>query len=977
MTQKFYHFILVIIACGFASVPNLEAASGFSIMAGNLGLNGQPNWIYRDLDFPEGAYLGQLNAGISSINATISLGKTLTAGRYYVFLKVTDYDYKGKINISLGGGSGTVLTDDRDSNGYWTGAITIDVGASASTMTLTFLKTIALGNIQKYQLLGLYITTNVEESVNRYDWIQNWHYPTQSEMDNSTPIKGNLIENSSFEAGNGHGWGQTPFNKDIPWNTITDNTVAFHGNASLKIHGTKEIVSKVFKVKPNKKYTLSAWVKSSYSANGIELNMVNVVQPPAGYPPQYVVSKSFPVGPNWQRVSVTGYLLNYPSNDYQIRIITGGATDYYTWIDAIQLEEGDLSSYDTKAPLEIGLLSDHSSHIFYEDEAISMNLNVYNNATVSNSGSVRYEVFDYLNRKVKGGALSVTAAAKSSSNYSLDLSTGKRGIFRVVLWIDNMDGTEEEVTYSVLPRPRITGLDETSLIGNSPEYTDFGLDTMQKMGTKWARAASPGAYFRWSVAEPQDNQFVWYDADVQKPAAHGIKIVGTIGANNYWPAWADVGGLPNLVKWEEFVEQLVNHYKDYVKYWEIWNEPYTVFAASFYADMLKRASSAIRRADPQAKIVGMGGSFPIDWVKSVIQNIGGNPSLYMDFISTHIYPGNGSYAQIYKNEIVNVYGIPVWNTETGVWDEGFYKGSNSSFFTVGTPIWQYEYNKRYYIGSLLGAEDLSINFLECLGYGLSKYFYYDARFEATPTDLKQYSLFEYDDTIRSKGIAYSILAYLFDHSTGLGNISTDPNTYAFLFDRGGTPLIALWTKDKSNKSIAINLTISQYKIYDLMGNNITTGSPIHYNRTPIYIEGQGISANTLKNAIQQGAISTVSDTAAPNLSIASGPRGTVSERDKLTITLRWVAIDDTSVPLATRPNAVLYSYRLVGVSDVWSDWTDKMFVDYPNLASGTYTFEVKAKDEVGNISPSVSRQFIIPGSDTVPPSAPKNLHIVN
>jgi ligand-binding sensor domain-containing protein/DNA-binding CsgD family transcriptional regulator len=39
---------------------------------------------------------------------------------------------------------------------------------------------------------------------------------------------------------------------------------------------------------------------------------------------------------------------------------------------------------------------------------------------------------------------------------------------------------------------------------------------------------------------------------------------------------------------------------------------------------------------------------------------------------------------------------------------------------------------------------------------------------------------------------------------------------------------------------------------------------------------------------------------------------------------------------------VQYKYRLSGLSDQWSEWTDESYVDYTNLASGKYSFELES-----------------------------------
>jgi ligand-binding sensor domain-containing protein/DNA-binding CsgD family transcriptional regulator len=54
---------------------------------------------------------------------------------------------------------------------------------------------------------------------------------------------------------------------------------------------------------------------------------------------------------------------------------------------------------------------------------------------------------------------------------------------------------------------------------------------------------------------------------------------------------------------------------------------------------------------------------------------------------------------------------------------------------------------------------------------------------------------------------------------------------------------------------------------------------------------------------------------------------------------------------------VSYSYRLKGFDPAWSEWSKKTEKDYTSLAPGSYTFEVKARNNLGNESPVTSYSF--------------------
>jgi len=938
------------------------AAADVNVRGPDLKVKGKGWSSYKGGDSPEGAYMGWLKGNAKSTDGVVSLPEKLEPGTYYVFVKGINYGDKAKLQVSGGGGTSSVIhPKSRDWNRYWSGKLTLQVKEATDKFTVTLLKTGKLSGTEKFLLRGLYITDRDDVVVDPYGTVIKVSYPTV--LDKSPAIKGNLIPNGSFEAGFGHGWGPSPGNRNYSVKSFWDRTQGYRGKASLKLPRSGRLVSRVLRVRPNRKYTLSFWAKPDGKSASLRVYLYNVNRLPGNLKPVVSLREIFTVKAGWQRYSMSGNLLDYPNNEYQIRLIA--PRDTAVWVDALQLEEGELSEYRAKDPLEIGFARDRQSNIFFEDKPTIMQLVAHNGTDRPVSAKVRYEVYDYMNRKVKEGSVDTNAEANGTWQKGLDLSTGKRGIFRVVAWVDKKDGVEEEASYCVVPRPRVGGPDESSMIGIHANSSDCQYEALKKLGVKWQRIMSPTAWFRWKNIEPEKGKFVWYDKEVEKTISHGFQIMGTIGTNNYWPEWADRGGKPDLDEWENSVFKIADHYKGKVKYWEIWNEPIYEFKPPFYADMMKRAARSIRRADPKAKIIGMGGSYKCSWCLEVIKNLENKPAEYMDYIATHLYPAkadprnpsDGSAAKEFYEKIIVPYKMPVWNTETGAWCLGFYKGPNSSFTAPGEALWPHKDGVRYYRGASHEALRVARNFLHSIGNGFTRYFYYDSRFHASPGYIKSHpTIFGFDDTVRSKGAAYAVLAYLFDHSKGLGNISPNENTYAYLFDRGGTPLVALWVRDNSARTITVGIESSKFSVYDMMGNPLDiTASKVPYDKRPVYLEGRkGLSVAAMRSAIEKARVTDVGDKIVPNLSISEAPRGLIS---RTSVRIRWIAIDETSTPANTAPDAILYSYRLVGRDKGWSDWVEGTCIEYSGLGQGIFRFEVKAKDAAGNVSDTVVREF--------------------
>ena len=947
--------------------------------------------LYQDRDAPEGAFMGWMMPGADSLSGSVPLRRTIEPGKYYLFVKGTSYDREIKVRFSLGGGEATTTTDDSDDNKYWSEGVPIEVDSSTDEMRLTLERSGDSDKKEKLLLRGLYLTTDPTETVLASDRVVALDVPTT--MDKSAPRPGNLVENASFEAGIGHGWGSTD-DRRFSLASLWDPRAGKDGDASLKLPldpsetGTgpfgaesAAIVSKPYSVAPNKEHTLSVWLNSE-GGDPVEgkIELINSFGPPSA--PKLDdkgetrgLSKSFRAGADWTRVDLTGFLLRYPTADYHVKISAKLVPKRHLWVDAISLNEGGPADFATRTPLEIGVQRTRPSNIYYDDEPVNVRVRAYNSAKRPVKRLVRYESYDFLNRKVAAGSRAVSVPGDSVRTIGLDLPGGRRGTFRLVMWVAGQDGSEEEVIYGIVPRPRRAGADRASLIGTHSNFTAFQYDVMARLGIKWDRALSPAVLYRWGDVEPEDDKFIWFDAETRRAEQHGISVLGTLGATDEWPKFADDDGQPNLDEFEEFVDQLVTHYRGDVSAWEIWNEPNSKFEPAFYAKMLKRGAEAVKRADPAASVVAMGGPDDPEYIENVFKELHSQfpdweQSRYIDQLSMHMYPArvsreakDGGRAADFRKRILSKHDVPLWNTESGDEDIGFYRTSNAVFERWGRNLFAAGDGIRLAGASPAAIRNVTTTFLETIGNGLSKFFYYDFRVGgATPTWTQgSYTMLDYDDTVRPKGVAYAVLAHLFDHSKGLGTIElADKSSQAFLFDRDGVPLVGIYSLDGRPRAIRPeDLQRGQFRVFDSMGNAVSLrGGRIPFGARPVYVEGNGIGVRALERAFSQGAIAQRSDDVAPALSIDQAPRGAV---DASAVRVRWSATDETSIPSSAQPNAITYSHRLRGMPgrDKWSLWSARIADEFTALSKGRYRLDVRARDAAGNRSPVVSRSWEI------------------
>ncbi len=135
----------------------------------------------------------------------------------------------------------------------------------------------------------------------------------------------------------------------------------------------------------------------------------------------------------------------------------------------------------------------------------------------------------------------------------------------------------------------------------SPARLTWALDTLDAGGFAWVRQR-----FAWADIEPTPGDFRWesWDAIVAGAAARDLRLLAVLDAA---PDWA--GTPPEPADFAAFAAAFAARYGDTLTYYQIWHNPnlgdsWGGYAnAENYAALLSAAATAIRAADPDARIV--------------------------------------------------------------------------------------------------------------------------------------------------------------------------------------------------------------------------------------------------------------------------------------------------------------------------------------------------------------------------------------
>ena len=120
-------------------------------------------------------------------------------------------------------------------------------------------------------------------------------------------------------------------------------------------------------------------------------------------------------------------------------------------------------------------------------------------------------------------------------------------------------------------------------------------------GVKWSRED-----FAWGRIESRLGvyDFRYYDDLVATARRHGISIYGLLMG---WGPGVEPYTLEGLDAYCRWAAVVVDRYRDDVRHWEVWNEPNIFFwqgQKDLYAELLKRAHAAIKKANPDALVLG-------------------------------------------------------------------------------------------------------------------------------------------------------------------------------------------------------------------------------------------------------------------------------------------------------------------------------------------------------------------------------------
>lgn len=445
--------------------------------------------------------------------------------------------------------------------------------------------------------------------------------------------------------------------------------------------------------------------------------------------------------------------------------------------------------------------------------------------------------------------LNVDIGAKGTVTKSVYVPLPRYGVYDVTLKLEDASRDFQKEIQTTVSRIRNVDL----LKGNFGVCTHFSqnkgepainLPLAKQIGMGWIRDETEWAYAE--TTKGQIDILPSWDQYINEAMQQNQNVLLILRSSSlvYGQTTGDVPYTDEAVAaYENYAYEIANHFKGKVNYFEVWNEMNLEGNRSFnanrrppedYVKLLKAASAGVKRANPDAKIVGMAtAGADIAWMKRVLAAGGYD---YMDIVSIHPYqeteyPDNGKLMKKVEDTkaLFRQYGgeKPIWLTEIG-W--------------ANAPKSVGDYKAAIYAGRLMVMND---------AYHMAdNIFWYDFQDDgANPSELEQnWGLIRTWKNIENPYAAKKGYVVVAAANALLGNYefdktivdNTSVKAYLYKNKSTGKGMAVMWgLSDSENITLQLPREVTKYDMYGNPTHLTSTDGlmSFHLNEELVYVEG--------------------------------------------------------------------------------------------------------------------------------------------
>lgn len=433
-----------------------------------------------------------------------------------------------------------------------------------------------------------------------------------------------------------------------------------------------------------------------------------------------------------------------------------------------------------------------SDGIVIPGEPFKTEIPIKNISSSEFKGEITYQLIDYWGNVIEEKKIFISLKPGESIKEVISFTVNRFGPYKIrAKYIANtkkgdVEYKKDVFTFGCVPEDLIKrGPKQNSFFGHHPNM--FGqtknLDICKKIGVKWVRSLDMIQSTWWWHVEPSPGNFEFkLEKDINLAIDRGMNILGVFFWTPKWAARLPENFDPNSIyyrcyppkDWDiyrRYVEKTVEHYKDRIKYWEAWNEPNHTGcwrgSNDEYVKLLQITYETVRKTDPSAKILGMGGTSinARKWNEDILSK---GALKYMDIFDVHPVFSLEQTPEKAQNEVEEWYELmdrygerkPIWFTESGLTSTTFFEDLELPQLPPiekRTPPLNYRE----------GAETLVKTYCSWISRGVQKHFFYYMREMSIEPHRAyvDYGMAEITGVPKPMGFSYAAMAYLLEDMT--------------------------------------------------------------------------------------------------------------------------------------------------------------------------------------------------------------------
>ncbi|HNS48251.1 MAG TPA: hypothetical protein PKM61_01835 [bacterium] len=432
----------------------------------------------------------------------------------------------------------------------------------------------------------------------------------------------NLLWDGDFDLGYGNNFWGAVYNNQGP------NFRDMWSDGAIRLRRT--IATRVYRLEEGD-YALCAWVRRdpkrpADQPASLTLTLTNFNYYNNEKRNEYRKVFPVPAGTDWQRFGFP-LTISAPVGHY-FHVEVAGSADLL--VDLVSLTPGAALPETRPRPvadLAAGFYNPEETNTYVDGEERVVELLVSNRGPKKRA-RVDWALYDFRDDLVRSGRLEEEFPTASVTRRRLKLDDLPYNGYRLACSVEGSPVLGDALL-AILPRIDREAVPRWGADANlEPEHADFTLNLMKRLGMKVINTVSAGGGLsRWSLVQPEENRFVWRDAEVKKAADQGFELMATLWGFKHFSPWVSKKFVTNgkvsdlegyTAAFNRYLAEFIRRYGQSFRWLQLVDGLHSVGRPAEFEDFYLKSYATARQTAAEVKaevLVAYHGAYPAWWLQ--------------------------------------------------------------------------------------------------------------------------------------------------------------------------------------------------------------------------------------------------------------------------------------------------------------------------------------------------------------------------